>query len=90
MPSYHVEPACDAGLPDYNVLLSLRFRVFLHDGVENLVQLVCTTPMGARNPAETFGRHRRAEQLIGGLGCCFGLALAGADDFFIAAKASHR
>ena len=45
--------------------------ILVHDDIEPPVQPIFDAPMRANDFVEAFGRQRRAEQIIGGLGCCF-------------------
>ena len=53
--------------------------VFVHDDVEAPVQGVLDRPVRAGDMAETLGRQRRAEQVVGRLGGHLGAGLTGSD-----------
>ena len=54
--------------------------ILVHDDIEPPVQPIFDAPMRANDFVEAFGRQRRAEQIIGGLGRCFAGGFAEALD----------
>src|SRR3954451_21199478 len=62
-----------------SVILTGSGLVFIHGHVENPVQAVLHSPMGAGHLAEVLGAERSAEQVVGGFRTDLGADLAGAD-----------